>query len=126
MLSPHEWAALLLSVLAGMGVGSGGLYLVFLTAVTSLPREDAIFCNLLFFIAAVLSSSVIHLRHGRLDLPFLLRILLFGLPGVLLGRFASSLLPPFLIQIFLGVFLVFSGFFSLVLAKKHKDGVSRS
>ena len=126
MLSPHEWAALLLSVLAGLGVGSGGLYLIFLTAVTALPREEAVFCNLLFFIAAVLSSSVIHLRGKRLDFPFLLRILLFGVPGVWLGRTAASLLPAFVIQILLGLFLLFSGFFSFITAKKRKDGPFRS
>ncbi len=126
MLSPHEWAALFLSVLAGLGVGSGGLYLIFLTAVTALPREEAVFCNLLFFIAAVLSSSVIHLRGERLDLSFLLRILLFGIPGAWLGRMAATLLPSFVIQILLGAFLLFSGFFSLITAKKRKDGASHS
>lgn len=126
MLYPHEWAALLLSVLAGLGVGSGGLYLVFLTAVTSLEREEAVFCNLLFFIAAVLSSSVIHLRNKRLDLSFLFRILVFGLPGVYLGRLLASLLPPWLVQTLLGGFLLFSGIFSLVTAKKRKDSSPHS
>ena len=121
---PHEFAALLLSVLAGLGVGSGGLFLIFLSAATSLQGETAVYCNLLFFIAAASSSAVIHLRSKRLDSPFLLRILLLGIPSALLGRAVSALLPSWITQIALGIFLVFSGIFSLIAAKKAKDTVS--
>ena len=121
MLLLHEWAALLLSVLAGLGVGSGGVFLILLTALVDVGREEGIFCNLLFFIAASLSSSVIHFRSGRLMLPFLLRILLLGIPGAYLGHLLGNLVPHAVSRMLLGVFLIFSGIFSLVLPKKKKE-----
>ncbi len=121
MLYWYEIAALLLSVLAGLGVGSGGIFLVLLTSFTSLPQKEAVLCNLYFFICALLSSSVIHLRHKRLDLPFLFRILLFGIPGVVAGRFIHTFFPSAILQILLGVFLITSGIFSFIVSKKAKE-----
>ena len=121
MLSIHEWAAFLLSILAGLGVGSGGIFLVLLPLVTNAGQEEARLCNLLFFIAASLASSVIHFRSGRLLLSYLRSILLLGIPGAYLGHLLNGILPSALSRILLGIFLIFSGIFSLIRMKKPKD-----
>ena len=121
MLLLHEWAAFLLSILAGLGVGSGGIFLVILPLVTEVGSEEARLCTLLFFIAASLASSVIHFRRKRLRIPFLLSILLFGIPGAYLGHLLGDILPDGLSRMLLGIFLIFSGIFSLILMKKPKD-----
>ena len=48
--------AFALAVLAGLGVGSGGLYILFLTEILSLPHGQATLGNLLFFVAALISA----------------------------------------------------------------------
>ena len=121
MLYWYDAAALLLSVLAGLGVGSGGIFLVLLSSFTSLPPEEAVLCNLYFFIAALLASSVIHLRNGRLNLRFLFHILLLGLPGVWLGKYLRSFFSPPLLRIVLGLFLILSGILSLTIKKTPKN-----
>ena len=120
-------ASLLLAVLAGLGVGSGGLYILFLTELMGFPQKEATVANLLFFIAALLSAVFIHIRKKRLDYPFLLQILLLGAPGAYLGFLLSESLPRQALRIILGIFLIASGILSLFHNRKKeksspKDG----
>ena len=113
--------SLLLSVLAGLGVGSGGLYLLWLTEGVGFEGKGALFFNLCFFIGALSSAVIIHARRGMLDYRFLLEILLFGIPGVLLGRWLNGFFSPLFLRFFLGLFLIGSGIFSLIITKKKKE-----
>ncbi len=111
----------LLAIPLGLGIGSGGLFLIYLSDVLGLPREAAVYLNLLFFLSALLSSAAGHLRARRLSFPILLTVLLFGVPGAFLGRYMASLLSPTLLRLLLGVFLLSSGIISLLSLKKAKE-----
>ena len=116
---------LLLSLPLGMGVGSGGLFLVYLTDVLNITREGAVYLNLVFFVSALLSSAALHLRAGRLSLSVLLYTLLFGIPGSIFGHFLSKHLPPLLLRLLLAALLIFSGISALTALKrteKEKEG----
>ena len=117
----NNFLTLLLSVLGGLGVGSGGLYLLWLTEGIGLEREGALFFNLCFFIAALSSAVLIHARRRMLDYRFLLEILLFGIPGVFLGRWLNGFFSPAFLRFLLGLFLIGSGIFSLIITKKKKE-----
>ncbi len=119
----NELVVFFLSLPLGMGIGGGGIFLVYLGDVLGLPREEAVFLNLIFFLCALLASAVSHLKAGRLSFPMLGIILLFGLPGALLGRTLASLLPPILLRVFLGLFLTASGGVALLSLKKPKDAL---
>ncbi len=116
----HFAVTLVLAVTAGLGVGSGGLYLIWLQDAQGLSHTLSVGGNLVFFIAALLSAALMNLRKGRIDLRFLLTVLLFGIPSALLGQRLATQLPPTLLRLFLGVFLIFSGIFTLVVQKKAR------
>ncbi|MBP3436277.1 MAG: sulfite exporter TauE/SafE family protein [Clostridia bacterium] len=113
-----------LAVLAGLGVGSGGLYIIFLHDILHLPHEAAKNGNLLFFVTALLSAVVIHIRQKRLDYPFLAQILLFGIPGAYIGYLLSEYLPVRVLRVALGIFLILSGVLSFFI-NKRKSGESK-
>ncbi len=117
----HNLITLFLATIAGLGVGSGGIYLLWLKEGIKLEERQAIFFNLLFFITALLVATGIHARKKRLDFRFLLQILLFGTPGAFFGRWINAFFSPLLLRAFLGFFLVFSGFFTLFIIKKQKE-----
>lgn len=112
---------ILLSALAGMGVGSGGLYLLWLKEGAGYEAQTAFFINLLFFIFALTPATVIHLRKKRIDLRFLLEISLFGIPGVLIGRMLEKQISQTVLSLFLALLLIFSGVFVLIISKKTKE-----
>ena len=104
---------LIAAFLSGMGVGSGGFYLLYLTDVLGVPQYTAQGANLVFFSIATLSSSLISLRGGRIVMPRLLPLLLFGALGTVLGTLATRLLPPESARMGLGLLLVISGLATL-------------
>ncbi len=104
-----------------MGVGSGGVFLLWLKEGMGVEAREAILANLFFFVIALSVAAFINARNKLLDLSFLIRIVLYGIPGVFLGRWINSLLSPMLLRIFLGAFLVFSGILSLIITKKKSD-----
>ena len=117
----HSLITLSLSVLAGLGVGSGGVYLLWLKEGIKMDEGAAIFFNLCFFIGALSVATAIHARQRLLDYRFLLEIVLFGIPGALLGKWLNAFFSPVLLRVLLGVFLIFSGIFSLIITKKKKE-----
>ena len=117
----NAFLSFLLAIPLGMGIGSGGLFLIYLSDVLSLPRNTAVYLNLVFFLSALLSSFAGHLRARRISFPVLRTVLFFGIPGTYLGRGLAAMLPPHLLKLFLGVFLLLSGIFSLLSLKNAKD-----
>ncbi|MBQ2719173.1 MAG: hypothetical protein IJF73_03800, partial [Clostridia bacterium] len=69
------------AVLSGLGVGSGGLYLLYLTDVLGVGQYAAQGQNLLFFILATLASALLHLGRGSITLKELLPFGAVGLFG---------------------------------------------
>ncbi len=110
---------LVLSVLTGMGVGSGGFYLLYLTDTLGLSQYEAQGANLLFFLLASLASTLVSLRAGRLHGRRLLPMLLWGFLGVGLGALLTLFVAPAYARRAFGAFLLFGGVRAL-LDKGHR------
>ena len=55
-------ASFLIALLTGMGVGSGGIFVVYLTLLHGVEQLAAQGLNLYFFIFSTAAASIIHLR----------------------------------------------------------------
>lgn len=105
---------LFLSVLTGMGVGSGGFYLLYLVDTLGVPQYEAQGANLLFFLLASLASTLVSLRAGRLRIARLLPMLLWGYFGVGAGALLTLLVSPSYARRAFGALLLFGGALSLL------------
>jgi uncharacterized membrane protein YfcA len=103
----------LAAVLSGLGVGSGGLYLLYLTDVLGTPQYTAQGQNLIFFSVSTLAATLTSVLHGRLPLFRLLPVLLGGSVGCLLGSLLTRLVPAEGARHLLGLFLLSCGLFTL-------------
>ena len=115
------------AVLAGLGVGSGGLYLLYLTEAAGVAQYAAQGMNLVFFSVATLASSLLNLRRGWLPAPRLLPLLLFGTLGTVAGALLTLLVPGEIARVGFGLLMVAAGgytllsrFFSKSFAKSQK------
>ena len=97
--------SLAIGVLTGLGVGSGGLLLVYLVALGA-AQQQAQGINLAFFIFASLASLVVNLKKRRIKLTLLMYVLFFGIVGVALGTFILPLVPQELLRSAFGVILI--------------------
>lgn len=106
--------ALLCAALSGMGVGGGGLLLIYLTLFTDMAQRQAQLYNLLFFLAASAFSLAVHAGKRRISIRVVLLLTLGGVPGAVAGSFFSRFAGDAALGYVLGAFLFLSGAVSLL------------
>ena len=113
------------ALLSGMGVGGGGLFMVYLSLFTDLSPLTCQGVNLLFFLFSSGASMIVHLTKRKILFGVVLTLTLFGLLGALLGSAIAVRIDGDILRKLFGFMLVISGFFSaradMRAAKKCKE-----
>ncbi len=113
-------AAFLGAALSALGMGGGGIFLIYLTVFLGLPQLQAQGINLVFFIPVALVALVIHWKNNLVKWKIVLPCVLVGLPGVWAGvQVATRFSEPHLGKLF-AVFLAVIGIRELLPAKGQK------
>lgn len=97
------------SLLAGTGVGGGGLLVIYLTLARGFEQLCAQGVNLAFFVAGASSSLPIHIKRRRIDALPVAVLGIAGAVGACLGLWLAKKLDARLLRIIFGAFLVFCG-----------------
>ncbi len=105
--------AFVISVLSGLGIGGGGLFVIYLTLFTDTPQLVAQGLNLLFFLFSAGASLPIHLMRRSILGSAVLIMTLAGILGSLTGSLLSSVTNEALLRKIFGAMLSVSGIFSL-------------
>ena len=109
------------ALLAGMGVGSAGFLVAYLTVFAAFPQLSAQLMNLIFFISSSVAAKVVNLIKKRLRWRVILPVAVAGVIGALGGAaFAHSVDTEFLGKAF-AVMLIVCGALSL-LGKRKAGG----
>ena len=103
----------LISALMGMGVGGGGLFVIFLTMCLNYGQIYAQGTNLVFFIIAILSSIFVHLRKRKLYFKQILIMAIIGSIGSVIFSRLVNYVNPEIPRKMLGVLLIIGGAVSL-------------
>ena len=105
--------AFLIAVLSGLGIGSGGLFVIWITAVYGVSSTQARGMNLLFFVFSASAALLFHYLKRRVDIALILRLALLSVVGTLFGAWAAQYVSTTLLRHLFGLFLVASGGYSL-------------
>ena len=112
--------ASLIAALSGMGVGGGGLLVIWLVLTEQMPAPTAQGINLLFFVLSALSALPMHLRLRTFSYRRLLYLIAAALPGVFVGCLLAERLSEEHARSLFGYFLLLSGGMQLYrLAKRQ-------
>ncbi|MDD6799842.1 MAG: TSUP family transporter [Firmicutes bacterium] len=109
-------AAALLAVLSGMGVGGGGLLVIYLTLVRGTDQLTAQGINLIFFICAAAASLLFRFKNSRFKPGVFLSCVIPGALCAYLGSLAAALVDPGIVRTAFGSLMIISG--AAVLFKK--------
>lgn len=90
-----------------LGVGGGGVLIIFLTIFMQFSRKAAAGINLLFFIPIALFSVIIYLRRKQIDIKKALWLAFPGIGGSFLGVWLSQVISTDLISKLFGAVLIF-------------------
>ena len=101
------------SLLSGMGVGGGGLLVIYLVLVKGLAQYTSQGINLAFFICSSAAALTVHFIKRNINLRLAAYLILFGALGAVLGSIAASYVSPETARGIFGVFLLISGLISL-------------
>ena len=107
-------AAFFMGALSGMGIGGGGLLVIYLTLIRGTEQINAQGINLYFFVFASIAALFIHCRKRRIDYSLVLLLSAFGMPVSLFGGLLASATDPYLLRKIFGVMLRIAGGISLV------------
>lgn len=102
-------AGIFISILSGMGVGGGGLLVLYLVFIRNMEQPSAQGLNLLFFIAASFSALIYHFKKRKIDKRLLLLLIIPGIIGAVLGSLLANVIDPLLIRKIFGWLSVISG-----------------
>lgn len=102
------FASFLAGALSGMGLGGGGILLVFLTAFSSIDQLTAQGINLIFFLPTGLIAIIIYAIKKQIEWKIVFKMWLFGSVGALGGYFiAKAIETQYLSKIFAAFLIVF-------------------
>ena len=103
-----------LAALSGMGVGGGGLFVIYLAIFTDTPQLLAQGMNLLFFLFSAGASVTVHLSKRKIYPLLILILAVCGALGSIGGTFLSRHIDPAILRKIFGIMLVITGLFSLL------------
>ena len=103
----------LVSVLMGMGVGGGGLFVIFLTLCLNFGQINAQGTNLLFFVIAIISSFFVHIKKRKIYPRQVLIMIIFGSLGSVAFSFLANHVNPTVPRKMLGGLLIIAGGLSI-------------
>ena len=97
------------SLLAAMGVGGGGLLVIYLTEFAGMEQRTAQGVNLIFFLCASVVSLAVHLRKRKLAYAHALFFAIGGSVGAALGCLLAQRAGNALLRKGFGVLLLYAG-----------------
>lgn len=101
------------ALLTGLGVGSGGLYILWLTLVKEVEQTKAQGLNLIFFSLCVISATLVNYKYHRIVTRPVAIMLLFGIASSIPASFLAQKIDTNLLSRLFGAFLVAVGCVSL-------------
>lgn len=114
MLVYNILAATAAAVLAAMGVGGGGLAVIYLVLVLGAEQKAAQGINLIFFVIASLCSLPFHAKKGRIKWRISAVFAVTGAIGAVIGCLFGAGTPARTVRTAFGIFLIVSGAIALL------------
>ena len=125
MAGLHSAVALVLSLLSGMGIGTGGILVLYLTTLGGLSQLEAQGVNLLFYLFAAGAALLVHLSHRRIPTLAVALMILSGIPCALLGAKVALGLPQSLTARLFGLLMIVLGVRGLRLTSAQRPKKAR-
>lgn len=113
------------AVLSGLGVGSAGLLVIWLTMAEQLPQLTAQGLNLVFFLFSSGAALTVHLSRTELLFGAILLMIPGGIAGSLFGTFLAGILPEQILRKLFGLLLIVSGASGLFVKRKKSAPVRK-
>lgn len=114
---------IVLAVLSGMGLGGGGLFVIYLKLFVGGEQLEMQAINLLFFIFAAGASLCFHLLRRKIYVSAIVLAAVSGIVGSLCGSFVAGRIRGASLGTIFGLMLIVAGVYSFFGGKKKRGEV---
>lgn len=115
--------SLLIAILSGMGVGGGGLLVIYLTLFEGTEQIIAQGINLCFFIIVAVSSTIYNAKKKKIVWKTTLILSISGAILSLFGAWIGGIINPNILRKIFGAMLIIGGVSSLISAFSKKKQI---
>ena len=109
----HIFIGFLCAALAGLGIGGGGLLVIWLVLACGMEQLTAQGVNLAFFLFSSGAAMLVHLMRRRLNFRLIAALALCGCLGALAGSALAKTADPAFMRAAFGWLLIASGTLAL-------------
>lgn len=117
-------AAFFAAILSGLGIGSAGLFVLYLTLIAGYSQPEAQALNLLFFLLSAGAALLLHIRERKIPVRVALFLVACAIPGALVGSYLVRILDASLIRKLFGGMLVITGLPTLFAGRARQKASS--
>jgi uncharacterized membrane protein YfcA len=110
----------LAGIIGGMGIGGGTILIPSLVFFLGTKQHTAQSVNLISFIPTALVAIFIHLRHKSIQKELVLKLILLGVTGALIGSFIAVSLDSNMLKKAFAGFLFIMGLYEIFSKKNLK------
>ena len=114
-------AGILSGILGAMGFGGGSILILYLTFFKNLTQLNAQGINLIFFIPSAVLALIMHNKNDLIEKKIAVRMILFGLIGLIIGYLMLKTLDETIIRKIFSVILIAVGAKELMFSRKIKN-----
>lgn len=118
-------AAFLAAILSGLGVGSAGLFVLYLTLIAGYSQPEAQALNLLFFLLSAGTALLLHIRARRIPWRVVGFLVACAVPGALAGSYLVRVLDASVIRKLFGGMLIVTGLPALFAKRERRTAEAR-
>ncbi|MBR6689594.1 MAG: sulfite exporter TauE/SafE family protein [Clostridia bacterium] len=102
------------SVLAGMGIGGGAIFILLSTTFFKLEQKEAQFLNLILFLAVSLGATITNIKNKEIDFNLAKKILPFLLLGSIIGTYFFNRINEQRLNKYFIYFLLLIGIYEII------------
>ena len=101
------------SILSGLGIGGGGLLVIWLVLQNNVDQLTAQAINLVYFLFSSGTAMLVHLTKRKLNLRLIIFISAFGIIGAVVGSLVAKNSEPEFVRKCFGWLLIASGLIAI-------------
>lgn len=109
------------AIVSSMGLGGGGILILYLSLFKNTQQLYAQGINLLFFIPCAVIALIIYIKAKLIKLKIIYPLIIGGVFGVSIGWLLIKLINPVYIKKAFAVMLIISGIISLINIIRQKN-----
>ena len=114
----------LTGIIGGMGIGGGTILIPSLVFFLGTRQQVAQSVNLISFIPTAIVAILIHMRRKNIETKLILRLILTGALGAILGSILAVNMNSYILRKVFGIFLFMMGSYEIFSKKNLKKKAS--